>query len=274
MLIAQITDSHIVAEGEYWLNEPSTQTSERLRKAVSYLNQLRPLPDVILITGDISDTGTKASYEHFKELLKPLQIPFYLIPGNHDCRSKLIQAFSESVYMPKEGFIHYVIDDYPVCLIGLDTHMIGKNCGNICEERFAWLKKVMNRSDKPTLIFMHHPPTKIGHKLLDSSHCSVPQNFEEFIKSQSQLLGIITGHCHHFYLTSYGNKPCFIAPSIAPRHYFANSQDEYVTALELQEPAITLHQWHSERLTSHIVHLKDEYLRIEWSSIKKKLISQ
>jgi hypothetical protein len=42
MLIAQITDSHIVAKGEHWLNEPSTKTSERLRKVVNYLNQLNP----------------------------------------------------------------------------------------------------------------------------------------------------------------------------------------------------------------------------------------
>lgn len=267
MLIAQITDTHIVAKGEHWLNEPSTQTSERLRKAVNYLNQLNPLPDVILLTGDASDTGTKASYHHLKELLAPLRAPFFIIPGNHDSRDELIKAFSKSVYMPKEGFIHYVINDYPVSLIGLDTHVIGKNSGNLCEQRFDWLRKAMNDCHKPALIFMHHPPTKIGYKLFDSMNCSTPQNFEEFIKSQNHLLGIVTGHCHRFYLTTYGNKPCFIAPSIAPMHHFSHSQDEHVTALELQDPAITLHKWHEGRLTSHILSIQDEYVRIDWSVI-------
>lgn len=270
MLIAQITDTHIVAKEEHWLNEPSTQTSERLRMAVNYLNQLNPSPDVVLLTGDASDTGTKASYYHLRELLEPLRAPFFIIPGNHDCREELIQAFSECAYMPKEGFIQYAINDYPVSLIGLDTHVIGKDSGNICEERFSWLKRAMSSNNKPALIFMHHPPTKTGHKLFDSINCSTPQHFEEFIKSQNQLLGIVTGHYHHFCLTSYGNKPCFIAPSIAPVHYFASPQDDYVTALELQEPAITLHKWHGESLTSHIIRLKDEYQRIDWSLIKNK----
>jgi len=172
MLIAQITDTHIVAKGEHWLNEPSTKTSERLRKVVNYLNQLSPLPDVVLFTGDASDTGTKASYHHLRELLEPLQAPFFIIPGNHDCREELIQAFSGCVYMPKEGFIQYVINDFPVSLIGLDTHVSGKDSGNICEQRFSWLKMAMRTNNKPVLIFMHHPPTKIGHKLFDSINCS------------------------------------------------------------------------------------------------------
>lgn len=34
MLIAQITDTHIVAKGEHWLSEPLTKTSERLDRLI------------------------------------------------------------------------------------------------------------------------------------------------------------------------------------------------------------------------------------------------
>lgn len=271
MLIAQITDTHIVKEGDHWLNEPATATSARLTKAVSHINALTPLPDVVLLTGDASDTGSEAAYFHLKELLKPLKPPVYIIPGNHDQRETLRQAFKDQSYMPKEGFIQYVVDGYPVTLIGLDTLIEGKDSGILCEERFLWLKKEMEKDGKPKIVFMHHPPAKTGYRLFDSILCQVPDGFEEYIRGRKELVTVLSGHFHHFCLSSYGNKPCFIAPSVAPVHYFANPQDDFVTALEIKEPAITLHQWHEGNfLTSHIVYLKDEYQRIDWLSIKKK----
>ena len=270
MLIAQITDAHIVEKGEHWLNEPATQTHERLKKVVCYLNQLKPLPDIVLFTGDASDTGTEASYNHLKELLQPLKIPFFVIPGNHDCRENLRNAFKEHSYIPKQGFLHYTIENYPIALIGLDT-LTEEDGGEICQERFEWLKNLTRAISKPTLLFMHHPPTRVGNKLFDSIQCQVPKEFEEFIRAQDQLLGIVTGHYHHFCLTFYGNKPCFIAPSIAPVHYFANFQDTHVTALELQDPAISLHQWNGgKHFISHVIRIKNEDQRIDWASLKRK----
>lgn len=268
MLIAQITDTHIVAKGEHWLSEPLTKISERLEKVVSYLNHLVPMPDVILLTGDATDTGTDEAYSYLNELLKPLKSPVYIIPGNHDCREGMRRAFADHSYMPQEGFINYVISDYPVNLIGLDTLVNNKASGNICEKRLMWLQQTMQANhNKPQLIFMHHPPAKVGYKVFDAINCSVPDGFEDLIRSQNTLLGIITGHYHHLCLTSYGNKSCFIAPSVAPVHHFAHPQDEFVTALELEDPAITLHQWHHGNvMTSHVVRLKEQVLRINWSS--------
>lgn len=271
MLIAQITDTHIVAKGEHWLGEPATKTSERLQKAITFINQMNPLPDVVLLTGDASDSGSQASYYHLREILDELRPPLYIIPGNHDSREELRRSFENHSYMPKEGFIQYRINDFPLSLIGLDTVIKGTDAGEICETRFAWLKKAMQADDKPKLIFMHHPPVKIGYKVFDSINCAVPIDFERSLSSQNKLLGIVTGHYHHFFLAAYANKPCFMAPSVAPVHYFANPEDDHVTALELREPSITLHKWHGEKLISQFIRIKDDYLRIDWGSIKENL---
>jgi 3',5'-cyclic-AMP phosphodiesterase len=270
MLIAQITDTHIVDKHKHWMSEPLTKTSERLEKVVAYLNALNPIPDVVLLTGDISDTGTEASYHHFKELVQPLKIPLYVIPGNHDSPQEMRKAFAKYSYMPSEGFIHYAIDDYPVRLVGLDTHVPNQSYGRLCKDRFSWTVQALHSNEKPTLLFMHHPPVKTGTKLFDTMNCSVPKEFETLISRQSNFLGMITGHYHHLCVASYGGKLCFIAPSVAPVHYFANPQDDGVTALEIEDPAITLHKWHGGNvLTSHVVRLKEQYHRIDWSLIKK-----
>jgi Icc protein len=270
MLIAQITDTHIVEKNKDWLSEPLTKTRERLTKVISYLNQLDPLPDAVLLTGDASDTGTEAAYSHLKELLRPLKASLYIIPGNHDSREEMRKAFSIQPYMPPEGFIHYAIDDYPVRLIGLDTHVPGEDFGRICEARLNWLEQTLTREDKkPTLIFMHHPPVKTGTKVFDNILCLASPKFEELIEKNSHLLGIVTGHYHHLCVASFGSKVCFIAPSVAPVHFFAHPQDDHVTALELEDPAITFHKWHGGNLlTSHVVRIKDEKRRIDWSLIK------
>jgi Icc protein len=272
MLIAQMTDTHIVDKNEDLFFEPLTKTKERLSKVIAYLNEMNPLPDALLFTGDASDTGTQASYCHLKEIMEPLKIPFYVIPGNHDCRKEMRKAFLKYSYMPKEGFIHYVINEYPIRLIGLDTHVPGEAYGHICEERLFWLNQILGTDkEKPTLIFMHHPPAKTGCKVFDRIGCFTHPEFERLLSSQSHLLGMVTGHYHHLCVTSFANKLCFIAPSVGPIHYFANSQDEDVTALELEDPALTLHQWHGGNiLTSHVIRLKEQHFRLDWSTIKKK----
>lgn len=273
MLIAQITDTHIVEKNNHWLGEPSTRTRERLIKVVAYLNELKAKPDVVLLTGDASDTGTAEAYRHLTEILQPLKMPLYLIPGNHDCRKEMRKAFSTRSYMPSEGFIHYAINEYPVRLIGLDTHVEGEDFGHICEKRFIWLsERLKEENEKPTLLFMHHPPVKTGHKVFDSINCLMPPHFDQLIKRQENIIGIITGHYHHLCITTYGAKLCFIAPSVAANHYFANPQeDAFVTALELEDPAVALHRWESGNgLTSHVVYLRDQNRRIDWSCIKNE----
>lgn len=272
MLIAQITDTHIVDKNGHWLSVPSTKTSERLARVVSYINELQHRPDVVLLTGDVSDTGTQASYLHIKELLEPLKTPLYVIPGNHDCRQEMRKAFFSESYMPAEGFIHYTIDTYPVRLIGLDTHVSGEDFGQLCEERLGYLHQAISKKDKkPSLIFMHHPPAKTGNKLFDLINCKTTLQFEKLIGQQDNLLGIVTGHYHHLCVTSCQGRLCFIAPSVAPVHYFANpEEDDHVTALELEDPAITFHQWHGGNvMTSQVVRLKEQNHRIDWELIKK-----
>jgi 3',5'-cyclic AMP phosphodiesterase CpdA len=182
------------------------------------------------------------------------------------------KAFADQAYMPSKGFIHYVIDEYPVRLIGLDTVIPGKDVGEICQERMEWLKHVLeDKKEKPSLIFMHHPPAKIGNDLFDAIRCFVPDEFEKMISNQKNLLGIVTGHCHNFHATSYGNKPCFIAPSIAPGFYFARLSDKEISDLELDDPAITLHQWHGGgTLISDVIRLKAHNPRVTWQIIKEK----
>lgn len=268
MLIAQITDTHIVEKGKHWLSQPATQTAERLAKTVKALNHLNPRPDVVLLTGDAADTGTREAYIHLKELLRPLQIPLFVVPGNHDNREEMRHAFSDQTYMPKQGLLHYAIENYPVRFIGLDTNIKGENRGEITEKTLHWLEEKLREDPaKSTLIFLHHPPVSIGYALFDKLRGFVPIRFVSILQNSPQILGILTGHCHFFCLSSLGGKPCFIAPSVAPAMLFAHPQDLTPSALELADPAIALHEWKDGHPLTSRLHWIKKHEQIDWAEI-------
>jgi 3',5'-cyclic AMP phosphodiesterase CpdA len=265
MLIAQITDSHIVPPGTHWKNEPRADTAGRLSRAVAFLNGLQPRPDVVLFTGDAVERGDGASYQFFRELVRPLQMPLFVTPGNHDDREEMRKCFADQSYMPFRGRLNYSIEQFPVRLIGLDTHVEGEDYGKVCEERLSWLEETLRKDPaKPSLLFMHHPPAKVGVKAFDANYaCFVAPGFEELIRKSDSLLGIVAGHYHILCASTVGGKGCFLAPSLAPYPYFAHPDDPRPAALELDDPAVTLHSYlGGSSLATHVVRLKDDYKRV------------
>ena len=125
MVIAQITDTHIKPEGV--LSYGRLDTTPYLRRAVEHLLSLTPRPDVVLATGDLVDAGLPEEYRRLRDLLAPLPMPVYLIPGNHDNRDALASVFTDHAYLPRGGrFMQYVVEGHPVRLIALDTLDLGR----------------------------------------------------------------------------------------------------------------------------------------------------
>ncbi|HKU95787.1 MAG TPA: phosphodiesterase, partial [Vineibacter sp.] len=165
MLIAQISDTHIKPEGQIAYGR--VDTAVFLAKAVAHLNALQPRPDMILVTGDLVDAGAPVEYTRLRTLLAPLEMPFYLIPGNHDARDPLRAAFADHRYLPASGFLQYTIEAQAVRLIALDTLVPGKGHGELCTERLDWLEARLAEQDRPTILFMHHPPFECGLAYMD-----------------------------------------------------------------------------------------------------------
>ena len=91
MLIAQITDCHIVEPGG--LMADRVDPAAGLRRAIAVINDLDPRPDLVLATGDLVNDGTPAQYDHLVPLLDQIAAPLLVIPGNHDDRTELRRRF-------------------------------------------------------------------------------------------------------------------------------------------------------------------------------------
>lgn len=238
--IIQVTDTHIMPIGQDW-HSPETKTASRLSKVVEHINVLHP--DAVIMTGDAVDTRSKDAYDHLKNIITNLTPPIYFIPGNHDDRDEMRNAFSDKSYMPKEGHLHYVIDEFPVRLIGLDTNIKNANGGELTETSLDWLSNALNNDmTKPTLLFMHHFPFEVGQPIFDTILCDTTPRFTDIIKNAPNVIGIVAGHYHNQLSTTFADKPFFVGKSVAPSHHFSDDGWQ-VTGLKLDPPAITIHTY-------------------------------
>ena len=135
MLISQVTDPHIKAQGR--LAYKKVDTAANLDRCIHHLLKLGKRPDLVLMTGDLTDFGRTEEYQLLRKLIAPLDMPVYVIPGNHDERENLRKAFSDHPYLPRTGDLSYVIEDHALRMIGIDTTIPGKPGGEMCAARLA-----------------------------------------------------------------------------------------------------------------------------------------
>lgn len=258
MLIAQITDTHIKLPGK--LAYQKVDTAAMLERCVTELQRLKQQPDLILLTGDLVDLGRPEEYDHLKALLGPLKQRIIAIPGNHDEREAMREAFKAGGYLPQQrgSFLHFVIeDDYPLRLIGLDTLIPGQGGGELCAERLAWLDETLKlKPDAPTLVMMHHPPfvTGIGH--MDRIGLKGAAEFEAIVARHPQIRLILCSHLHRVIRAEVGGRTAMTCPS--PAHQVALDVDaEAPSRFIMEPPGFMLHWWNDNRLVSHTVAIGD-----------------
>jgi 3',5'-cyclic AMP phosphodiesterase CpdA len=185
-LIAQITDLHIRPPGKKAYGIVDTEAM--LRAAVASILAQPLKPDAVIASGDLTDCGLIEEYELLRDCLAPLPMPVYLVPGNHDRRENMRLVFGGDGYLPMNGeHLHYTIEDLPMRLVGLDTVVPGKGHGEMDAPRLAWLKaRLDEQPERPTFIFMHHPPFPTGLQHMDSINCRNAPAMAEILKAPRQ----------------------------------------------------------------------------------------
>jgi 3',5'-cyclic AMP phosphodiesterase CpdA len=257
MLIAQISDMHIRPEGA--LAYGRVDTAPYLARAVEHLLRLEPQPDVVLATGDLVDAGSAEEYARLRALLAPLPMPVYLIPGNHDARDALARAFPDHGYLPRGGrFLQYVVEDHPVRLIGLDTLVPGQTGGLLCEERLGWLAaRLAEAPDRPTVIFMHHPPFVTGIAHMDAYGLARASEFADVVRRHPQVERVVCGHLHRPIQARVGGTLASTAPSTA-HQVVLDLEDGNPLMFTMEPPACHLHVWRpGAGLVSHTSYIGD-----------------
>ena len=251
VLIAQITDCHIVEPGEKLADRVDTATM--LVDAVDHILSMDPRPDVVVATGDLVNDGRPAQYERLAAVLEPLPMPVYPIPGNHDDRTGLRVLFGE--VLPPGGSddpVDYAVDEHPVRLVGIDTTIPGKHWGRLETGQLEWLDAELARHpDRPTLIFQHHPPFATGIEWMDRTRVGNGSDQAAVVSGHHNVEMVTCGHLHRVIQARFGGTVAACWPSTGAQLALSLDGTPFLYADE--PPVVALHRWDEKTgLASHV----------------------
>jgi Icc protein len=209
-----------------------------------------PRPDVVIITGDLTECGLEAEYGNLVAILaRTLKMPVYVIPGNHDRRANLRTALSHLPGVTSDPeYVQYAVEDHAVRLVMLDTLVPGASHGLLSADQLAWLDQTLSaQPSKPTLVGMHHPPFITGLPHMDKIALLNQQEFTAVIARHRQVQRIVCGHHHRPIIGQCAHAVVSISPSVAHQVELTfNPADS--GAFIFEPPAFQLHAWRKQRL--------------------------
>ena len=222
---------------------------QRLEAAVAAVGRLPQRPDGVLVSGDLADDGSDASYERVRDLLAPLQAPIHVMAGNHDDREGLARHFGVSRV---QGYVQYVADIGPIHLIALDSQIPGSDAGGLDGGRLDWLEQQLAAApQQPTIVALHHPPFSIGMAEADSIGLDGDDTNEltRIIARHRQVQRVICGHVHRVVTGDLAGRVTITAPST----YLELEPDfEYEgTKVNAGLPGFLIHSLVGDRIVSH-----------------------
>ena len=250
-IVVQLTDCHI---GHDWGRDADAD----LRAAVDVVAARLPAPAAaVIVTGDIANNGTPDEYCRAREVLEQLGAPIVALPGNHDHRGHLADAFG----IPPTGRddLSHTTDLGPLRVIALDTQRTGEDGGQFDEPRRRWLEGALAGDDTtPTLLAMHHPPLVTGVPAMDAIGFPDDERLAlvDTIAGRSQVRRIIAGHVHRVVSGAAGATPVLTIPATTTDLALDFSAPKVVFADK--PPAFALHLLIDGEIVSHVGFTADD----------------
>jgi 3',5'-cyclic AMP phosphodiesterase CpdA len=141
------------------------------------------------------------------------------------------------------GFVQYVVDDWPVRLIALDTNIPGHHAGALCAARLRWLEERLSEAtSRPTLIFLHHPPFPTGLPVFDQWGLEGAKAFGAIVARYPNVERVVAGHIHCAMQRRFAGTLAMTCPSTAFQ-LFLDLQHVERLAVVMEPPACLLHVW-------------------------------
>ena len=192
MKIAHLSDLHICSAPDaiiYGVNP-----YEHLRRAVSVLKERHDI-DLGIITGDISNDGSKRSYEIADEVLSGVDFPIFVLNGNHDdAKVLLTEHYSKMEYAP--SFTFDGVQFISLNTVAISEDGTNRSRGVLSENEFSRLADCIANCTMPIVVLMHHPATLTG-SWMDRRILEDRDHFIDCVTSSGKVIAVLSGHNHN-----------------------------------------------------------------------------
>jgi Icc protein len=203
--VIQISDCHVSANVN--ARYRSQSADQNLALTLQAARQWKP--DLLLVTGDVSEDGSRASYKRTSELFHAIGVPVAALPGNHDDRVLMSEYFPEG---PWEG--PYVTERAGWQLTLLDSTEPGQISGSFSARELQQLQQALQGNPSSNhLLALHHQPLMVGAGWIDRYPLDSPEEFFEICDRIPGIRGVVWGHIHHEFSSDRNGVALMGAPS-------------------------------------------------------------
>ncbi len=209
--IAQLTDIHLFEDIEHSLL--GVQTEASFQEVLVDVKRTLPKIDLLLVTGDLTQDGSAASYNRLRRSLDQFGIPAYCLAGNHD-DLPLMQSHLPSKYVHLSRSLD--VGEWRILL--LSSVVVGAVHGYLAAAELAWLEETLKAyPDLPTLIAFHHPAVTLGSQWIDGICLENQDQFWQICDRYPQVKVVLNGHAHQdfdqIHQTPHNSVRCLVTPS-------------------------------------------------------------
>lgn len=239
--IAVLSDLHLTSDKKsIW----GVDTYANFKKAISRMKNI-PKIDCIIVCGDIANDGMVGTYAYVDSEFRNLGIPTFWCPGNHDNMNQYYD-FGQKSFCKLSG-IHDVggFRVISVCSVTHDENNPSQNRarGLIKNEDLKILDRVLSDSEKPCVVFLHHPSIEPGGWLSNKILIN-KEDFNNVIIKHSQVKAVLYGHIHYYTKHQDGSTVYMSSPAVGfafnkdlPKYRIAKGEEGFAI-LDISESKI------------------------------------
>lgn len=217
--LVQITDCHLGEKaGTRLLN---VDTDRSLAAVLSLVKKQQPRIDALLLTGDLSDSGSVAAYRRVLAATGGLSEIARWLPGNHDSALTMRRVLGDDARLQRS----LLLGNWQI--IALDTAVPGKVGGELSATELSALRDCLRSEPlRHALICMHHPALPVGCAWIDNQMIDNADAFWREIEPFPHVRGVVCGHVHQPFEALRGDVRFFTSPSTCVQ--FAPGSDDFL----------------------------------------------
>jgi Icc protein len=241
LLLAHVSDTHF-DDGE--------RAARRSQQVMTFLEDMRGGPDVVLLTGDVADHGLPSEYAEAVALITASRHRVITCPGNHDERSAYREALlRQSASTEPVNEIHEV---GALRVAMCDSSIPGRHDGLLSDETLSWLSDILDETPttRPVVVAFHHPPVLLHNDFIDGIRQFGEQRLADVVSGRSNVVGLLCGHAHTPAASTFAGLPLLVAPGVVSTLRLPWETDQDID--ESLPPAIAFHVIDDDwRITTH-----------------------
>lgn len=231
MKLIHISDIHLTENGrEIW----GVNTLNQFSKTIQKIKELDGI-DSIVVSGDLSNDGTRWTYEFIDKAFAEIGIPTFCCPGNHDNLAEFYHGYRPLFYKNNETF--------ELCgwnFIMLNSAVLGMSRGYFNSDK---LSNLLQKIKGSIAVVLHHPPIEqegwLNRKLLENR-----DEFNDIIHhTTGDIRLVLYGHTHYHTNETISGIVYSSAPSISfafnPKFEIAKGEEGF-NIIEIDKNKITI----------------------------------